>query len=349
MDSDKASREDLARAIAQAEARIAQILGFWPAPQWMANEGLMYPTRGVRAAPSYLAVTPLEIYNWHRKSVETRWAHVQKFGRRHVANIELDATIEYSTPDGDAWDEWATISITTDTTGFTEDEIAVFAGTDTSPEQRIRNLKVTITSATTMTIEGDSVLFIDPQLWLAGKVIDGDVPGNFLTTANVYRVYTRYDTDTYAAVVFDWIRPAYADDYNTYGFLRSFSDSRGVLIPVPASWNTTTELWIPFGINALHEPHRLHLWYKAGWEANGQGQMKEPLARAVAALATTLLSDPVCGCGSAERLIDYWQSLPNSREVTFDMMECPFGPKRGAWEAYTTLIRDFVVLEATSI
>ena len=348
MDPDKASREDLARAIAQAESRIAQLVGFWPAPQWIANESSLYPTRQVRVAAGYYAASPLEIINWRRKSVETRWARVQKFGRRHVADIELNATILYSTPDGDAFNEWATISITTDTAGFSENEIAVFAGDDTSPEKRIRNLKVTLTP-TSITIEGDSVLFIDPQLWLASEVIDGDVPGNFLVTANVHRVYTRDDTTAYAAVTLDWIRHAYEADYTTEGFLRSFLDNRGVVIPVPAQWNTTTETWTPLLVNALHEPHRAHLWYKAGWTANVQGLMEEPFARAVAALATTLLSDPICGCGSAERLIDYWQSLPTGREVTFEMMECPFGPKRGAWEAYKTLVGDFVTLESASV
>ncbi len=349
MDSDKASREDLARAIAQAESMIAQVVGFWPAPQWIVNEGKVYPTRQVRVAPDYYAASPLEVLNWHRKTIETRWARVQKFGRRYVSEIELDAPILYSTPDGDAFNEWATISITTDTTGMSVDEIGVFTGEDTSPAKRIRSLKVTISSATSITIEGDSVLFIDPQLWLAGEVIDGDVPGNFLTTVNIHRVYTRDDTDDYASLTLDWIRHAYEANYTTYGFLRSFSDDRGVIIPVPASWNAATGVWTPALVNALYEPHRAHMWYKSGWMTDEQGLMEAPFARAVAALATTLLADPVCGCGAAEKQVDYWQSLPTSRETTFKQMECPFGPKRGAWEAYKTIVNDFVTLESASV
>lgn len=348
MDPNKASREDLARAIAQAESMIAQMVGFWPAPQWIANERKPYPTRRVRIAADYYATSPLEVVNWRRKSIETRWARVQKFGRRHVTPLKLASIISYSSPDGDAFDEWAKLTVTTDTTGFSEDEIGVFAGTDTSPQKRIRNLKVTLTS-TTITIEGDSALFINPALWLLGKVIDGNVPGNFLVTANVYRVYTRDDTAAYAALTLDWIRHAYEADYTSEGFLRSFANARGVVIPVPAVWNATTRVWTPSLVNAVYEPHRVHMWYKAGWEANEQGLMEEPFARAVAALATTLLADPICGCGSAERQIDYWQSLPTSRETTYAMMECPFGPKRGAWEAYKTIVSDFVTLESASV
>lgn len=97
------------------------------------------------------------------------------------------------------------------------------------------------------------------------------------------------------------------------------------------------------------EPHLARIWYYCGWPSDLQGRMQEPFARAVAALATALLMKPICGCGMSERLAEYWQSMPsNDRPVSFDRLNCPWGPQQGAWEAWR-ICNEFMDVEGVSV
>jgi len=133
-DPDKASREDLARAIAQAERLIADYIGFWPAPTWVEAEIHRYPYQQRMSDGMIGTIYFPALSTTRRKTLRTRWKYYSDAGRRRVDEIELAAAIVYSSPDGDGFDELATIS-TVDTDVVEEYEVAVFAGTE--PHLRI--------------------------------------------------------------------------------------------------------------------------------------------------------------------------------------------------------------------
>lgn len=352
-DPNKASREDLARAIAQAERLIARYIGFWPAPTWTEAEIHRYPYQK-RSSDGYLGTMYFPaLSTTRRKTVQTEWKYFSQGGRRRVDEIELDAAINYSNPDGDGFDELATIAVTS--TDVTEEyEVAVFAGTDTAPENRIRNLTVTLGAAGAITITGQSVLFIDPDLWLGGVApdcaIDGDDPTNFLATCNVYRIYTSDEDTTYAPVQFAWQRPTITPFEVTYGMMQLWNPELGIVTPIPGTWDATDEEWdVAYWNCNGDEPHLARLWYYSGWPSDIQGRMQEPFARAVAALATALLMKPICGCGMVEQMAKYWQSMPsNDTPVSFDRLNCPWGPQQGAWEAYR-ICNGYMAVEGLSV
>jgi len=356
---DKASREDLARAIAQAERLIANYIGFWPAPTWITNETHRYPYQQRWADGAMGTAFFPALSQTRRKTVKTNWRYWADGGRRRVDEIELGAAVVYSTPDGDAFNELATIGVV-DTDVVEEYEVAVFPDTDTSPQNRIRNLTVTLGAAGVITITGQSSLFVDPAFWAAGTeadaVIDGDALGmpEFLATVNVYRIYTSDEDSTYAPVEFAWQNSTLVPFSVAYGVQQLWNPELGVISPIPATWDADDEEWDVAYWCLQNEPHLIRLWYYAGWQCSTQGLMEEPFARAVAALATALLMKPICGCDQAELLAQYWQERPNPDtttgygQIAYERLNCPWGTQNGAWEAYR-ICQEYMAVEGVSV
>lgn len=349
----KASREDLARAIAQAERMIAHYVGFWPAPTWIVGETHHYPYQQRWSDGDMGTVFFPALSQTRRKTVKANWKYWADGGRRRVDEIELGAAVVYSNPDGDGFNELATINVTS--TDVTEEyEVAVFADDDTAPENRIRNLTVTIGAAGAITITGQSCLFVDPALWPAGTendaIIDGDLVASFLATVNVYRIYTSKEDTDYAPAEFAWQRPTTPLFEMTYGTMQLWDPTLGIVTPIPATWDADDEEWdVAYWSCNGDEPNFVRLWYYAGWQCSTQGLMEEPFARAVAALATALLMKPICGCGYAEKLAGYWQELPNSdNPIAYERLNCQFGTQNGAWEAYR-ICQEYMDVEGVSV
>lgn len=343
-DPDKASREDLARAIAQAERLIAHYIGFWPAPTWISGEIQRYPFQPRVSDGMMGTFYSPALSQTRRKTLQTNWRYYSDGGRRRVDLIELNATVNYLGGQ-------AVIGVT-DVDVVEEYEVAVFSSTDTAPENRIRNLTVTLGAAGAITIVGEPSQFIDPQLWedaLPEEAIDGDVPGNYLVTVDVYRVYTSDETNAFAPVEFAWQRPNIIPLELVRGVLQLWSPELGLVSPIPAAWDTTDEEWDVVYWGCLEdEPHFARLWYYCGWPSDTQGHMQEPFARAVAALATALLMKPICGCNYSERLAGYWQERPGTDElVSFGRLDCPWGTQNGAWEAYR-VCQEYMAVEGIS-
>jgi len=351
----KASREDLARAIAQAERLIAEYVGFWPAPTWTEAETHRYPFQKRWSDGDMGIVYFPALSQTRRKTVQTKWKRWVDAGRRRVDEIELGAVVNYSNPDGDTFNELATIDVV-DTDVVEEYEVAVFPDDDTSPENRIRNLTVTLGAAGAITITGQSSLFVDPAFWPVGTeddaIINGDDPlmSEFLATVNVYRIYTSDEDTTYAPVEFAWQRPTLVPFGVSYGTMQLWNPELGIVTPIPATWNATDEAWtVAYWSCNGDEPHLARLWYYSGWPCSIQGLMEEPFARAVAALATALLMKPICGCGYAEKLAGYWQEQPATDvPIAYERLNCPWGTQNGAWEAYR-VCQDRMGVEGVSV
>jgi hypothetical protein len=335
---DKASREDLGRSIAQAEQLIANEVGFWPGETWEEVELHQYPKQDRRAGNQVFVQYAPKQSNLRRKTVQTTYDFFIAGGRRAVSLIESGATVTYSDPDSDGFNELATITVLGYSGSATAKEIALFHTAETYPENEIRNIETSI-SGTTITITGESAYFVDPDMWESGNLseanyaVDGDNPDSFVDTVNVYRVYNSSDGNDNAPVEFAWQRNCSLDFGAMRGILQVWDYKQGIVTPIPALWQDGS--WSLSSWRAWNEPDLLKLWYLSGVATDRFGRVREPWARAVAALATALTTKPICGCEAAENLIQYWQRVPDSEDGwTFEQRNCPFGPQMGAWEAY---------------
>jgi hypothetical protein len=354
---DRASRNALAEAIAQAESRIAEYIDFFPAPKYITEEQHPYPRQ--RRVIDGTGPIPFPAYHEisRRKTVRLDWLRISSAGRRCVVEIETDAPVLFSDTTGDGFNDHAEITLAASSApdGAAEKEIAVFApDATTAQENRIRAVDVDIAEDGAITISGRAAVFVDPDAWayfegMVGEhtgpeayAIDGLDASNFLDAVDVYWIYPSTAGDDYAPCEFGWERRASTAIATASGTLQVRDADRSIITPILADWNEDTEGWDVASCSTYGEPHLVRTWYYAGWPTDDRGWLTAPFARAVAALATAYLNRPLCGCGSAEELASYWQEIPAAPEGvwgTITQLNCPFGPQRGAWEAYT-LCRD---------
>lgn len=341
----RASREALATAIAQAERRIADKIRFWPAPKYFTDERHRYPVQ---------RVTPT-LYNpsmW--PYIYAEWKHVQAVGTRCVCEtIEHHEFIVYSDEDGDGFNETATISFDDDDApNWEPTEVAVFAEAGETEERlRIRPVDVEI-DGTTVTITASAAQFVDPTAWEdrsytvaddGTRAIDGDDADNFLETAHIYRIETRSTGEDYAPAELAFESRSSVSSYQSMdAFLKLGDYEAGELAVIPVTWDEDSESWQQACVSLAYAPRYVRINYLAGWATDEQGRVTPPFDRAIAALATSLLTNPVCACGNAERVVEEWQQRPDPDErVSLLRSTCPFGDKRGAWEAWTVVAGQF--------
>lgn len=335
MSPGKASREELARAIAQAETLIAQLVGFWPAPTWSTDDTQPYPRQKEHSNGIGTAYYPA-MTSGKRKTVGARWGRFIAGGRRDVSLIAAGRPIVYPV---DLDHGLATVTATwPNAVASQASEVAVFPGTDTHPIRQIRDLRVSIGSGGVVTVWGRPAQFLLPAQWETNAVIDGDLAASYLTSVNLYRVCNSDAGYTYAPAEFGWQVASNVAPVSGYGVLQAWDEQAGIVTPIPATWDASTSLWQAATFVLGGEPHTVKLFYQAGWPLDAQGRVAEPFARAIVALATSLLSSPVCGCSQAEKMSAWWQGVPTREDPTsYRQLECPWGVKRGAYESYMAL------------
>ena len=332
-----AGHEEIAYAISQAEVMITEMLGYFPAPCAVEEELQYYPFQhdadiNVRSMPPSRYTT-----------VKLKNNKFIKGGRRQLDLLERAADIVYSSEDGDTYDEFATITVAgVTTTGWREKDIAVYrVGYGTELEERVRGLRVAF-SGTDIIITGNSALFVDPELWeqsTGGRAINGDVAGNFLDHVDVYHEYISSDTDSYCAVEYlyqdaDAPIPLFTA---SRGSMQVFDDKRSVVSLIPGVWNTTTLVWDNACLSFV--PNLIKGYYQSGVDSDKQGRMKMPYARAIAALATALITKPIVTVGPQDNLQHHWQAVPPPEYLNYAQASCPWGSRNGAYEAYSFMLR----------
>jgi len=343
-DVSHASHEEIALGIAQAEQRIADFIGFWPAPQYFEDEVTEFPrfNPGGIGAGSFSFNTINTLYR--KPTVHCAWKKFIKGGKRRLDLLDDSATIVYSDEDSDGFDETATITVTGVVgTDWLLKEIAVYPTDDTTVTERIRGLRIYF-SGSDVIIVGQSVLFVDPILMEYAKesnAIDGDEASNFLSEVYVYREYCSNETNTYASVEFLYqntdsstVLPSFSMNY---GVLQPYNKERSIVTLFPGTWNTTTLQW-DYAAPALI-PNLVKMHYQAGINSDAQGRMQPTLARAVAALATALITKPVISQGPPDNLQERWQGYIDSKKTQYSVATCPWGMSVGAYEAFS-IVRD---------
>lgn len=359
--SDAVSREDLARAIYDAEEDIASLLGYYPAPKWIAKEMHRYPRPYRKDAYG----NGLNVRGQYKSVIAKRGRFIQA-GRRAVSLVSAAAAVVYSDPDGDGYSELATVTVPTSLTDACEIKV-YFAGRSGAQEWEIRPAKSKTISGGNFTATFESWPLINPNLWEALPTeLEGnralDLTGSiYVSSVDVYREYTDF---TQASAEFSWepepssglIFPCTScggsgctqcENTIQTGCLHVRDVERGILVPTPASYDTGEASWAAATFTECREPDTVKLWYYAGDLDNKflRGDTCEPLsdyfAHAIAWLATARLERNICACNNAHSLaMDLRKDLAfsddnGSYQVSEDDLDNPFGTRKGelmAWK-----------------
>lgn len=283
-------RRDVARAIATAEKKISEALGFWVAPTWTINEehDWILPKRGVQ-----IEFPPIEL----------RWGNVIAGGERGLRLVTADNAVILSDEDGDGVNETATVTVAAAAiaaASATLGELEIFVPDETADTERIRWLSRSLDAATGNAIfVGRTSQFTKSALWLTGADVDLTVAANFYDKVDVYRRYN--DPSDPAKIVF---KGGTADlCYGTTVCAETCQDACvvvdkprvGNVRTIPASYAAGTWTLMSFSLNRY--PDAVRVSYQSGLALDPYTyEIDEDLAEAIVRLANCYLVDEPCGC-----------------------------------------------------
>lgn len=328
--NDVVSREELARAIREAETEIANVMGFWPAPNWVEGEEITYEQYHRRESPAW---SGLDIAG-RPKSMVTRFGNVRAIGRRATALAGSGVGVTYSDEDGDGFSETATISLdisgsaaeTVLNKGWPEEYASskmlkvYFPGLGPHPSWEIRPHISHSYSGTTLTVVFRSWQLIRqdlidqyPSVDDEPNPIDVSDVSNLVGTVDVYLEYTDkgsvgvqflWDEDQNCSVCDGAGCPTCNPD-TVNGCATIRDGSIGQIAPMPATYDASTDQWTKTRVQVKREPDRVKVWYLSGVVSSDyeRGFGADPLrfryAQAIAWLATARLDDEICACGNS--------------------------------------------------
>lgn len=364
-ESGQIGREDLARAIAEAEDRITEALGYPPLPTYIADERRVLPRPAIPEVflvPGSWSGTTADLRG-QAPSLKLRYGYYLEGGLEAWSVIQAGAAVVYTDADGDGYKETATIAVPLPAGLTSAAEVAlVYPGESADPTPwEVRPLRNVTIAGGVITITAWRHQLPDPGLWeaLSPTAIDGDDDTQFLATVDVYR----HATDSSRQAQFLWSSDANAcgcgsDTCATCaasaqeGCLLGKDYRLGIVHLSPATWDATLAAWQSAAYAVARQPDRCRLWYRAGYQDGRQKypsiQMDPSLERAIAHYALTLLDEPLCGCPNLEVQVHRYcedlaleESSPTGsrrynlgRGTRAGLLECPFGTQRGAWEAW---------------
>lgn len=347
------AREDIANAIADAEARIAQYTRFKLLPTFEADERHQWPG----------GMPPIQSA-WNRSwsnapSIKLDYGNLIAGGVEGRTLSNANAPITYTDADADGYAETATVTVITSISDI--NEIALFyPNEDGDPAWEIRPINVSILNGVA-TIRFRREQCVNPGLLegFGGRSVDGLDSAMFLTAADVYRVWH----DPRQQIQFLWANPSWGgcgcatatcatcflgaqfgctvvDDYRT-----------GMISASSSAWNSTTETYEPAALAYNRAPDRVRVWYRAGHRNQASKRpfvdMDSRWARAVAYLATSLLTRPMCQCENVTSAVSHWQDdlaksvasqgAAENYNLDRDLLGNPFGTTRGgiyAWQVF---------------
>jgi hypothetical protein len=371
-EADAAGRSEILEAIATAEQRLKDYLGYWPAPKY--DEEEVQWEQFYQTGVDYIA----------RAGVDGRWpgaalssGYIQAIGTERLTAINATAAVTYSDLDGDGLDDtWTTGPIATTVTDVKK--IAVYFaaadrwdGSGVGDAWRIAPVQISI-SGGFVTVKGRRWQVVKPVKYEGANpgntdgAFDPDTDANFVTTVAVYErttdpTGTTVDT---AQAKFIWeTRPwpfwaccGGASDNSTdpaataEGIGRAtIRDSVLGIVGIGAGvYNSTTSTWSSGNWAACYPPDRVMVRYYAGYPLDSSGQMASQWRTIVARLAAAELPKPRCDDGNGNRNLFHWQfdlarasgQLEEQYSVSPEDLNNPFGTRRGqvyAWKQVQNL------------
>ena len=366
--SDAAGTLSVAQAIADAESKLTEYLGYSPAPHYVTETRAWPVSDGPWGSDG----------RWLDMQLEEE--EIRAIGVETVAAISANSAVTYTDEDGDGIDDTFTVSAATSVTDTSQ--IAVYFSTGDrfngwgsttalAPRWRLQPVQVSI-SAGTVTVRGPKQLCVKPLKYegvvnIGSNGLDPATAANFVTTLDIYQRYTAIDgnTVTTSQAVITWeTRPCHGwwcccdscctpDPYSgspldpaavAQAVARAgIRDSkRGIVTAAQASYDSTTAIWSSLDWNVCTMPDRVTIRYLAGFPLGSDGLMQEPYRTVVARLAAAELARNVCGCEQANRALYYWQfDLSQTARgdelfgISPENLNNPLGTRRGqvyAWK-----------------
>lgn len=360
--ADGVGREDLAREIAKAEDDIAEIVGFYPAPKWIAQEVHGFPRHH---RPDVIRSGGLNVRGFH-VSIDLNYGKFIEAGQRATTLIGT-ATTAGGTLTYSLTASTMTATIVLPTTETNQCQIrAYFPGESGDITWKIRDPRSVTISGGNVTLVYDAWLFIKPELWYAFPTaadfgaIDVTASANLLTSVDVYR---EYNDPTATSAVFYWEpRPQLSGATFTCqscggtgcvtcalttqnGCIFPRDVETGTVVPVVATYDSDSSGWLESAWSECRDPDQVKVYYYAGQLSNRwrNSFTCEPLddswARVIARMAASRLERPYCHCGHVTALaVDIRRDLALSGEtsynVPFEVLSNPFGTRKGEVEAW---------------
>lgn len=359
-DSDHVSREEIARAIREAEDKIEAQLGYRLAPDWEVDE--WRPT--IRPFIRDLVNLSGADIRGYKNTVEANWGYFISGGIQAKTLIEASSAIVYSDSDSDGYDETATVTVATTVTD--KNEIAVYyPGHDGDDAWEIRPISVSISGGNATIVFRRELVVIESKLNLfdiTGAEAVGETDADFLTTVDVYRRYN--DPQTQVSFLWEPLAGAYCAScsgsgcdscaYATQtGCLVVRGDPRQSIIGFqPATWDSDTEIFTAAAWSVDRQPDIARMYYYAGWKDKRQSytsRLSPDWERTVAYMAACLIDRPPCDCCA-----DLWRKqredfalvqgnpdegtaiyrTPTNAARNLDILDNPFGSRRGEVNAW---------------
>lgn len=321
---DRVGREEVADAIAQAEADIENLLRTRLMPTWEVEEwqetirpyGKPFVNLNAHDVRGYAAAVPLT------------WANFISGGVMGKTLISAAAPIVYSsTAAPTTWEDTATVTVAVADDAVSACEIAAYyPGHDGDEKYRIRPVSVALAGGVaTITFGRELAVLesVDGTLDVSNfRPADGSDNAAFLATVDVYRRWI--DPSTQVTLQWEPVGGCSCSGSTTCGAC-ALSVQTGCLIPRgdvkfsmasyrPATWNATTEQFDAQALAVGRAPDSVRAFYVAGLRDRTAvcsfNVMRADWAKAVAYLSATYLDRPPCGC--AQNLWDRW-----ARDLSF--------------------------------
>lgn len=350
-EADRSSREDVAAAIAEAEAQLEQQLGFRLLPSWELDEW----TNSRRPAdPTMIGFPGGDLRGGFGFARRAKWGLWIAPGIRGTSLIEAAALIVWSDEDEDGYAETGTVTVATGTDAC---EIqAFYPGKGAERPWQIRPAEVAI-------VGGDAVItfrrelvaleaFNSPVLPPDPPWADGLDDDDFLAAVDVYRVYN--DPRTQGSLLWE---PAGDCGCSTDGCPNCAYATQdacfiarntrlSLVVGTPAAWSEADNAFAFASAWALpRTPDIVRLNYLSGAMDTGlscpRTRMPAVWEMVVAAFAASKLGRPPCECAKG-RWDDYAADLAfsagtdesGSYQLGQADLSNPFGTRRAAVAAW---------------
>ena len=315
-----ASREEVASVLALAEADLARVCGFWPAPVWLDER------------------QRLRVPYW-RTDIRTvaQWGYVQDVGTLSAEAID-PASVSRSADldaDGDGFAEWARFVITnvepTEITAcykeYDESDAANCRLPPSKGYDPIWELRPLVFQWSDNQVQVWIPVWhlFKPQLVAtATDALDASDPTVYVDTVSFYRISAG-------------LPQAKVGTDNSYvnANVRILDARRSILELKPEG-----SCW------AIWPPDQVRLWYRAGYAEQGDGRMDRFLARCLVLLTVSRLEADLCTCSP---LVAWkrWRedvSLVTDKQSYQGYIPNPLGSRLGEVEVWRRLMTRGMVL-----
>lgn len=299
-------REDVAFAIAEAEAKVHEYCHWNIAPTWTVSEMHEWP---LAKRGDQCSIPPIVLDN----------GYIVSGGIEASTLVETNAPITYTDRDGDGIPDTASITILSATLAAASAgyfELAVYYPSEyldftfypRDETWRIKPLNI-VRNPTTgdVTIWGHRSQFVRPDLWLTIGDIDSlgielSDDANFITYVDVYRRYN--DPSQSAQLVYKSGSGVFCSSTSLCSescqtaCIQVENDLAGHVLAYPATYSggsftsASPTSWPPSAVRYWYLSgyhRRFDSWIEADW-------MSQDIAKAITMLSLNFLSSPLCGC-----------------------------------------------------